>query len=149
MNAENDKEYMAWYEQHGEMKDPNIEYHAWCAARDSGQAKLTASEKRIDLLQDENGILRREVISVSQANEKCFAELELWEGRANAQLEVTRVAVEIVNAPFQIYDGRTGQRGYRISTKEFEDLEKAVKQYVDAAKLEQEEQNNGTNANEK
>lgn len=127
---------------------------------------LAASENEIERLQDENGILRREVISVSKANEKCFAELEalkqrvwqaehdlercrveleLWKRRANAQLEITHTAVEIVNAPFQMYDGRIGQRGYRISTKEFEDLEKAVKQYIDAAN---EEQHHGTNTNE-
>lgn len=78
-----------------------------------------------------------------------IGELELWRQRANAQWEITRAAMEIVNAPFQIFDGRTGQRGYRISMQEFENLEKAVKQYRDAANSEQEEISNGTNANEK
>lgn len=66
------------------------------------------------------------------ANERA-AELELWKRRANTQMEITRAAMEIVNAPFQVYDGRIGLRGYRISANEFENLENAVRQYMDAA----------------
>lgn len=103
---------------------------------------LVASETEIESLNNR-------VWQAEHDLERCRVELELRRQRSTAQLEITRAAMEIVNAPFQIFDGRTGQRGYRISTKEFEDLEKAVKRYRDAAKLEQEEQNNGTNANEK
>jgi hypothetical protein len=51
-----------------------------------------------------------------------------WQRRANAQLEITRAAVAIVAAPFQIYDTR-GHTGYRISTQEFDDLQRAVEAY--------------------
>ncbi len=80
--------------------------------------------------------------------ERCRVELELWKRRANAQLEITRVAMAIVNAPFQILDSITRTRSYRISGKEFGDLETAVKQYMDAAKSEQEAKEDGTNPDE-
>lgn len=56
-------------------------------------------------------------------------ECDLWQRRANAQLQITRAAVAIVAKPFQIYDGTIGQRGYRISTQEFEELQRAVEAY--------------------
>lgn len=54
---------------------------------------------------------------------------DLWQRRAEAQLQITRAAVAIVAAPFQIYDAMIGQRGYRISTPEFESLQRAVEAY--------------------
>lgn len=56
-------------------------------------------------------------------------ERDLWQRRAEAQLDITRAAVAIVAAPLQIYDSRVGQRGYRISTQEFEELQRAVDAY--------------------
>lgn len=104
-------------------------------------------KRRAKLTKSQRDFLSAHFRTLSERLMEMEAELELWQRRANAQLEITRAAMEIVNAPFQIFDGRTGQHGYRISTQEFEDLEKAVKQYRDAAKLE--EQDNGTNANKK
>lgn len=53
----------------------------------------------------------------------------IWQRRANAQLQITRAAVAIVGAPFQICDSTIEQRGYRISTQEFESLQRAVEAY--------------------
>jgi hypothetical protein len=60
----------------------------------------------------------------------------LWQRRANLQLDVTRAAVSIVAAPFQIYDSRIGHTGYCISPREFEDLERAVETYKKLAETE-------------
>ncbi len=111
--------------------------------------RLMQANSEIERLQAQVKELKKRVWRAEHDLERCRVELELWKRRANAQLEVTRAAMDIVNAPFQIYDGRTGQRGYRISTNEFENLEKAVKQYVDAANLEQGGISNGTNTDQK
>lgn len=114
------------------------------------RAKLTKWQR--DVTSAQVGIISERSMQANSEIERLQAqleelknELELWKRRANAQVEITRAAMDIVNAPFQIYDGRTGQRGYRISTNEFESLAKAVKQYMNAAN---EEQHHGTNTNE-
>lgn len=77
--------------------------------------------------------LRRQISELRAQNEELQAERELYSQRANAQLEITRAAVTITAMPFQIYDGRAWQRGYRISTQEFEDLQRAVSAYKQCA----------------
>lgn len=60
---------------------------------------------------------------------------DLWQRRANAQLDITRTAVAIVAAPYQIL-GNRGLPGYLISKQEFEDLQRAVEAYKKLAEQE-------------
>jgi|GEM_PF-7065480 len=53
----------------------------------------------------------------------------IWLRRAQAQLEITRVAFNIIAAPVQIFDSTRGQSGYYISGQEFEELQRAVEAY--------------------
>lgn len=57
------------------------------------------------------------------------AECDLLDKRSVAQLDITRAAVAIVAAPFQVYVGTIGQRGYRVLTQEFNALQRAVEAY--------------------
>lgn len=63
-------------------------------------------------------------------------ERDLWRQRSELQLKITRAAVAIVAAPFQIFDSTVGHSGYRISTQEFEDLQRAVEAYKTLAETE-------------
>lgn len=83
--------------------------------------------KAISNIEMLGSIVKGEPYTMQLQNLQC--QVDLWQQRANAQLEITRAAVAIVAVPFQIYDTTIGQRGYRISTKEFEELQRAVTVY--------------------
>jgi len=57
----------------------------------------------------------------TQQLQKLCDERDLWQQRSNLQFDITRAA---------------GQRGYRISAKEFEDLQRAVETYKQLAEQE-------------
>lgn len=80
--------------------------------------------------------LQARLDGATDACDRLRSERDLWQRRANAQLEITRAAVAIVAAPFQVYDSTIGHSGYRISTREFEDLQRAVEAYKKLAEQE-------------
>lgn len=72
-------------------------------------------------------IVKGEPYTMQLQNLQC--QVDLWQRRANLQLEITRAAVAIVAKPFQIFDSTVGHSGYRISREEFENLAIAVEAY--------------------
>lgn len=83
--------------------------------------------KAISNIEMLGSIVKGEPYTMQLQNLQC--QVDLWQRRANTQLDITRAAVAIVAVPFQIYDTTIGQRGYRISTREFEELQRAVETY--------------------
>jgi len=55
------------------------------------------------------------------------AERDLWQRRAEAQLDITRAAVAIVEIPYEIYDSRGSL--YCISQREYNYLKRTVEAY--------------------